>query len=100
MSLPARCRAAGGRRWWWGGVTHRRVYVGRRVTVGVSQHGDDADHDGLHRVDGQPALLRLLIAKLVLTRLVENRDAHVSVLGHWGEEQEEEDQEPEVWLRL
>lgn len=65
-----------------GGITHRCVHVGWRVTVGVGQHGDDADHDGLHRVDGQPALLRLLVAKLVLSRLVENGDAHVSVLGH------------------
>lgn len=68
-------------------VTHRRVHVSRRVAVGVGQHGDDADHDGLHRVDGQPALLRLLVAKLVLARLVEDGDAHVSVLGHWEEEE-------------
>lgn len=63
-----------------GGGTHRGVHVGWRVAVGVCQHGDDADHDGLDRVDGQPALLWLLVAKLIFPRLVENRDANVSVL--------------------
>ena len=56
------------------------VDVGGRLVVGVRQHGDDGDEDGLHRVDGQPALVGLLVAPPVVARLVKDGDANVAVL--------------------
>ena len=50
--------------------TYSSIYISRRVPIWVCQHGDNTNHDGFHRVDGQPALLCLLIAILVLSRLV------------------------------
>lgn len=52
--------------------THRGVHVSWRVAVGVRQHGDNANHDCLYCVDGKPALLRLFIAKLIFSGLVQN----------------------------
>lgn len=62
------------------GVTHRRIHISWWVAVGVCQHGDNANHDCLYRVDRKPALLRLLITKLIFSWLVQNWDADVSVL--------------------
>ena len=65
-----------------GDVAYSCIHIGRRVSIGVGQHGDDADHDGLHSVNGQPALLWLLVAIFVLSGLMQDRDAHVAILGH------------------
>lgn len=56
------------------------VHVGRALVVGVGQHGDDGDQDGLHGVDRQPALARLLVTVPVISWLVKNRDANFAVL--------------------
>lgn len=64
-------------------ATYGSVEVGRRLVVRVRQHRDDADHDSLNRMDGEPALRSLFIAILVLARWVKNRDAHVPVLCNW-----------------
>ena len=60
------------------------VNVGRALIVGVGQHGDDTDENGLHRVNGQPPLLWFLVAPLVLSRLVQYGYTHIAVLLHWG----------------
>ena len=65
-----------------GVYTYACVDVSRRIRVGVGDHGDDAHHDGGHRVDGQPALLGPVVAEGVLARLVQDRDAHVALLVH------------------
>lgn len=67
--------------------THRGVHVSGRVAVGVCQHGDNANHDCLYRVDGEPTLLRLFISKLIFSGFVQNWDANVPVLPNC-EEQE------------
>ncbi|UYV70208.1 UBE2G1 [Cordylochernes scorpioides] len=59
--------------------THRSINIGWGLIIGVCQHGDDRDEDGLHRMDGQPALRGLLIAKFVIPRLMEDGDAHVDM---------------------
>ena len=43
-----------------------RVHVGRALVVGVGEHGDDGDEDGLHCVDRQPPLTRLLVPVSVI----------------------------------
>lgn len=63
--------------------TYSCIHIGRRVSVRVCQHGDNTEHDGLYCMDWQPALLRLLIAVLVLTRLVQNGDADIAIFCHW-----------------
>lgn len=63
--------------------TYSCIHIGRRVSVRVCQHGDNTEHDGLYCMDRQPALLRLLIAVLVLTRLVQNGDADITIFCHW-----------------
>lgn len=65
---------------WISCVTHRSIHVSWWITVGVCQHGDNANHDCLYCVDGKPALLRLFITKLIFSWLVQNRDANISVL--------------------
>lgn len=67
--------------------THRGVHVSWRVAVGVCQHGDNANHDCLYRVDGKPTLLWLFITKLVFSGLVQNWDANVPVLCNCGEQE-------------
>lgn len=67
--------------------TYCSVHVGWRVAVWVCQHRDNANHDGFYSVDGQPALLWFLVAVLVLTRFVQNRNAYVSVLVNYNKEE-------------
>ena len=43
-----------------------RVHVGRALIVGVGQHGDDGDENGLHCVYRQPSLAGLLVSVPVI----------------------------------
>mmetsp|Transcript_31325 Transcript_31325/g.78807 ORF Transcript_31325/g.78807 Transcript_31325/m.78807 type:complete len:275 (-) Transcript_31325:172-996(-) len=63
----------------------RGVEVGGGLVGGVGEHGDDADDNGLDRVDGVPAHGRALLGVCrVLARLMQDRDAHVAVGVHVG----------------
>lgn len=76
--------------------TYSCIHIGRRVSVGVCQHGDNTDHDGLYCVDWQPALLRLLVAVFVLARFVQDGDADVAIFGHWKKTRRYRDTEQEI----
>lgn len=63
--------------------THRCVNVRWRVVVRVREHGDDRDENRLDAEDRTPSLVcGLLRIQLVLTRRVEDRDAHDAVRVH------------------
>ena len=59
---------------------YRCIHIGWTLIVRVSQHGDDADEDGLHSVHWKPSLLCSLVTPLVLPRLMEDRNAHIAIL--------------------
>lgn len=56
------------------------VHIGRRLVIGIGQHGDDREQYGLHGVYGQPAFLGLLVAPLIVAGLVQYGDADIAVL--------------------
>ena len=56
------------------------VHVCRALVVRVGEHRYDRDHDGLHCVDGQPPFASLFVAPFVISWLVEDGYAHITVL--------------------
>ena len=63
--------------------TYRCINIGWALIVGVGQHGNDTDEDGLHRVNRQPTLFGLLVSPLVLSRIMKNGYAHIAILFNW-----------------
>lgn len=73
---------------WSGLATDRRVHIGRWLVVGVGQHRDHWDQDGLDRMHWKPTFGGFLVAVLVVTRLVKNRYTDVTILVDCGTKSE------------
>jgi hypothetical protein len=58
----------------------RSFEIGRGFIVRIGEHGDDTDEDGLHRVDGQPPLVGLLITPFIVARGMKDGDADFAIL--------------------
>ena len=62
------------------GGTHGGVHVRRALVIRVGEHRDNGDEDCLHGMHGQPPLRGLLVAVGVISGLVQDRDAYVTIL--------------------
>lgn len=57
-----------------------RIHIGRRGEVGIVEHGDDGDDNGLDAEDGTPPFLGVLLRiERVHAGRVKNRNAHLAV---------------------
>ena len=60
--------------------TYGSIHVRWRIRIWFVEQANHADQNGFDTVHRQPTFAGLFVAKIIVTRLVQNRNANVAVL--------------------